>query len=140
MPFTGLNSSGDSVIWLLTRYAADADFSLVGRLLTNASRKMLLLVLSMIVPDNRVITAYRCHPYAVMRGGTITGVIAELLGRQDDMPRAKGKGGSMHIFTPFSWELLPSVAHLALSISLVVIRFLSRYVHWYITYYIGMHP
>ena len=51
-----------------------------------------------IVPDDRVATAYRCHPYAAMRGGTIKGVIAELLGRQDGMSR--GKGGSIHIFTP----------------------------------------
>lgn len=47
---------------------------------------------------DRLITAYRCHPYAVLRGGTIKGVIAELLGRQDGM--SNGKGGSMHIFTP----------------------------------------
>jgi hypothetical protein len=33
-----------------------------------------------------------------MRGGTIKGVIGELLGRQDGM--SHGKGGSMHIFTP----------------------------------------
>jgi len=51
-----------------------------------------------ITPDDRVITAYRCHPFAVMRGGTIKGVIAELLGRQAGM--SNGKGGSMHIFTP----------------------------------------
>ncbi|KAG0707848.1 dehydrogenase E1 component-domain-containing protein [Suillus ampliporus] len=51
-----------------------------------------------IKPEDRVITAYRCHPFAVMRGGTIKGVIAELLGRQDGM--SHGKGGSMHIFTP----------------------------------------
>ncbi|KAF9053499.1 mitochondrial pyruvate dehydrogenase E1 component beta subunit [Panaeolus papilionaceus] len=51
-----------------------------------------------ITKQDRIITAYRCHPYAVMRGGTIKGVIAELLGRQDGMSR--GKGGSMHIFTP----------------------------------------
>lgn len=70
-----------------------------------------------------MITAYRCHPFAVLRGGTIKGVIAELLGqflfrnpyqpyslvlirlirygfatgRQDGM--SSGKGGSMHIFT-----------------------------------------
>ncbi|GAA95667.1 uncharacterized protein L969DRAFT_45536 [Mixia osmundae IAM 14324] len=52
---------------------------------------------SAIKPDDKVITAYRCHPFAVMRGGTVKGVIAELLGRQDGM--SHGKGGSMHIFT-----------------------------------------
>jgi len=51
-----------------------------------------------ITKDDRVITAYRCHPFAVMRGGTIKGVLAELLGRQAGM--SHGKGGSMHIFTP----------------------------------------
>ena len=30
--------------------------------------------------DDRVITAYRCHTFAVMRGGTIKGVLAELMG------------------------------------------------------------
>lgn len=30
--------------------------------------------------EDRVITSYRCHPFAVLRGGTIKGVIAELLG------------------------------------------------------------
>ncbi|KAG8983506.1 alpha subunit of pyruvate dehydrogenase [Tulasnella sp. 427] len=53
---------------------------------------------SAITSDDRVITSYRCHPFAVLRGGTIKGVIAELLGRQDGM--SNGKGGSMHIFTP----------------------------------------
>jgi len=48
-------------------------------------------------PNDKLITAYRCHPFAVMRGGTIKGVIAELLGRVDGM--SHGKGGSMHIFT-----------------------------------------
>ncbi|KAF8967242.1 mitochondrial pyruvate dehydrogenase E1 component beta subunit [Flammula alnicola] len=51
-----------------------------------------------IAKNDRVITAYRCHPYAVMRGGSIKGVIGELLGRQIGM--SHGKGGSMHIFTP----------------------------------------
>ncbi|KAF8634533.1 hypothetical protein AX15_000832 [Amanita polypyramis BW_CC] len=51
-----------------------------------------------ITTQDRVITAYRCHPFAVMRGGSITGVLGELLGRQVGMSR--GKGGSMHIFTP----------------------------------------
>ncbi|EIM89567.1 pyruvate dehydrogenase e1 component alpha subunit [Stereum hirsutum FP-91666 SS1] len=51
-----------------------------------------------ITPEDLVITSYRCHPFAVLRGGTITGVLAELLGRQGGM--SNGKGGSMHIFTP----------------------------------------
>ncbi|KIP08713.1 hypothetical protein PHLGIDRAFT_87730 [Phlebiopsis gigantea 11061_1 CR5-6] len=50
-----------------------------------------------ITPDDKVITAYRCHPFAVLRGGSIKGVVAELLGRQGGM--SHGKGGSMHIFT-----------------------------------------
>ena len=48
--------------------------------------------------EDQLITSYRCHPFAVLRGGTVKGVIAELLGRQDGM--SNGKGGSMHIFTP----------------------------------------
>jgi len=47
--------------------------------------------------EDKVITSYRCHPFAVLRGGTVKGVIAELLGRKDGM--SHGKGGSMHIFT-----------------------------------------
>ncbi|KAI0045370.1 pyruvate dehydrogenase e1 component alpha subunit [Auriscalpium vulgare] len=52
---------------------------------------------SEITKEDLVITAYRCHPFAVLRGGTITGVLGELLGRQVGM--SNGKGGSMHIFT-----------------------------------------
>lgn len=70
---------------------------------------------SAITPKDRVITAYRCHPFAVLRGGTIKGVIAELLGEFEDSysiaflynffmlgrqaGMSYGKGGSMHIFT-----------------------------------------
>ena len=36
---------------------------------------------SAINKDDRVITAYRCHAFAVMRGGTIKGVLAELMGQ-----------------------------------------------------------
>lgn len=46
---------------------------------------------------DQVITGYRCHPFVVLRGGTITQVLAELLGRQNGI--SHGKGGSMHMFT-----------------------------------------
>ncbi|PWW74868.1 hypothetical protein C7212DRAFT_364908 [Tuber magnatum] len=50
-----------------------------------------------ITPDDQVITAYRCHGFALMRGASVKSVIAELLGRREGI--AYGKGGSMHMFT-----------------------------------------
>ncbi|KAI5787063.1 dehydrogenase E1 component-domain-containing protein [Geopyxis carbonaria] len=47
--------------------------------------------------EDNVITAYRCHGFAYLRGATIKSVVAELLGRRDGI--AYGKGGSMHMFT-----------------------------------------
>ena len=49
-----------------------------------------------ITRDDAIITAYRCHGFTYMRGGTIKQVIAELLGRKDGI--SFGKGGSMHMF------------------------------------------
>ncbi|KAH0565635.1 alpha subunit of pyruvate dehydrogenase [Trichoglossum hirsutum] len=46
--------------------------------------------------DDPVITAYRCHGFALMRGGTVKSIIGELLGRREGI--AYGKGGSMHMF------------------------------------------
>jgi len=53
---------------------------------------------SAITPNDQLITSYRCHPFAVLRGGSVKGVLSELLGRQAGM--SNGKGGSMHMFTP----------------------------------------
>ncbi|KAH7110555.1 dehydrogenase E1 component-domain-containing protein [Dendryphion nanum] len=47
---------------------------------------------------DHVITAYRCHGFAMMRGGTVKSIIGELLGRREGI--AYGKGGSMHMFAP----------------------------------------
>ncbi|KAI0911566.1 dehydrogenase E1 component-domain-containing protein [Ustulina deusta] len=44
-----------------------------------------------------VITAYRCHGFALMRGANVRSIIGELLGRREGI--AYGKGGSMHMFT-----------------------------------------
>ncbi|CAI4217992.1 unnamed protein product [Parascedosporium putredinis] len=50
-----------------------------------------------ITKEDDVITAYRCHGFAYMRGAAVSSVIGELLGRRQGI--AYGKGGSMHMFT-----------------------------------------
>ncbi|KXJ97200.1 dehydrogenase E1 component-domain-containing protein [Microdochium bolleyi] len=47
--------------------------------------------------EDDIITAYRCHGFAMMRGGSVRSIIGELLGRREGI--AYGKGGSMHMFT-----------------------------------------
>jgi pyruvate dehydrogenase E1 component subunit alpha len=52
--------------------------------------------LSMLRPDDYVITTYRDHGQALARGITPRAVMAELFGKEDGCSR--GKGGSMHLF------------------------------------------
>ena len=52
--------------------------------------------LSLLRPDDYVITTYRDHGQALARGITPRAIMAELFGRQDGCSR--GKGGSMHMF------------------------------------------
>ncbi|EPE08834.1 pyruvate dehydrogenase e1 component subunit alpha [Ophiostoma piceae UAMH 11346] len=49
-----------------------------------------------ITPEDDVITAYRCHGFAYMRGASVSKIVGELLGRQGGI--AYGRGGSMHMF------------------------------------------
>ncbi|OBT50699.1 pyruvate dehydrogenase E1 component subunit alpha [Pseudogymnoascus sp. 24MN13] len=49
-----------------------------------------------ITKSDDVITAYRCHGYALMRGASVKSIIGERLGRREGI--AHGKGGSMHMF------------------------------------------
>ncbi len=49
-----------------------------------------------ITPDDDVITSYRCHGFAYMRGSAVRKIIGELLGRAGGI--AYGRGGSMHMF------------------------------------------
>ncbi|EXJ95476.1 pyruvate dehydrogenase E1 component subunit alpha [Capronia coronata CBS 617.96] len=51
-----------------------------------------------ITKADAIITAYRCHGFALMRGGTVKSIIGELLGHREGI--AHGKGGSMHMFAP----------------------------------------
>ena len=47
-------------------------------------------------PDDKFITAYRCHALAIAKGVTPKATMAELYGKATGC--SKGKGGSMHIF------------------------------------------
>ncbi|EEB06935.1 pyruvate dehydrogenase e1 component alpha subunit Pda1 [Schizosaccharomyces japonicus yFS275] len=51
-----------------------------------------------IEPEDKIITSYRCHGLAYMRGVAVRAIIGELLGREVGV--SKGKGGSMHMFGP----------------------------------------
>ncbi|KAF9103075.1 alpha subunit of pyruvate dehydrogenase [Mortierella sp. AM989] len=53
---------------------------------------------SALTKEDNIITAYRCHGFTYMRGGSIVSILAELLGRKAGI--SGGKGGSMHMFTP----------------------------------------
>ena len=47
--------------------------------------------------NDSVITAYRAHGWTYVMGVSLLGVLAELTGRKSGC--AKGKGGSMHMYT-----------------------------------------
>ncbi|ORX56304.1 hypothetical protein DM01DRAFT_1285383 [Hesseltinella vesiculosa] len=51
---------------------------------------------SAIEHTDHVITAYRCHGFTYMRGGSIPSILGELMGKEVGI--SKGKGGSMHMF------------------------------------------
>ena len=52
--------------------------------------------ISLLRPDDYIITTYRDHGQALARGMSSRAVMAELFGRSDGC--ARGKGGSMHMF------------------------------------------
>jgi pyruvate dehydrogenase E1 component alpha subunit len=54
-------------------------------------------VQSVLDPDDQVITGYRDHGHMLAAGMTSRGVMAELTGREGGY--ARGKGGSMHMFS-----------------------------------------
>jgi pyruvate dehydrogenase E1 component alpha subunit len=52
--------------------------------------------LSVLRPDDAILTSYRDHVHAIVKGCDPGRVMAELFGRRDGI--SKGKGGSMHLF------------------------------------------
>lgn len=53
-------------------------------------------ITAIIKPEDKVITAYRCHGWTYLMGATIKSVLCELTGRKSGC--ARGKGGSMHMY------------------------------------------
>lgn len=53
---------------------------------------------AMLGKDDQVITAYRVHGWALVRGSSVKQVLSELTGRSSGTTR--GKGGSMHLYRP----------------------------------------
>lgn len=53
-------------------------------------------VMAALDPDDSVVTTYREHGHALLRGVPATSVMAEMFGRIDGCSR--GRGGSMHLF------------------------------------------
>jgi pyruvate dehydrogenase E1 component alpha subunit len=53
---------------------------------------------SAITQIDHLVTSYRCHVHAMLFGETPKAILAELFGKKDGS--SKGKGGSMHIFSP----------------------------------------
>lgn len=51
---------------------------------------------STLSPEDQVISAYRVHGWALVRGATVREVLSELTGRSTGTTR--GKGGSMHLY------------------------------------------
>ncbi|RKP31439.1 hypothetical protein METBISCDRAFT_30153 [Metschnikowia bicuspidata] len=51
-----------------------------------------------ITPQDTVITSYRCHGFAYMRGASVRSILGELMGKRSGV--SHGKGGSMHMFAP----------------------------------------
>jgi len=49
-------------------------------------------------PDDKLLTSYRSHGFALARGTSPEAVMAELFGREDGC--AAGRGGSMHLLDP----------------------------------------
>lgn len=51
-----------------------------------------------ITKEDTVITSYRCHGFAYLRGASVKEVLGELMGKRNGV--SYGKGGSMHMFAP----------------------------------------
>jgi len=51
-----------------------------------------------ITKEDTVITSYRCHGFAYLRGASVKEVLGELMGKRNGI--SYGKGGSMHMFAP----------------------------------------
>ncbi|HEU4658684.1 MAG TPA: thiamine pyrophosphate-dependent enzyme [Capillimicrobium sp.] len=76
-------------------------------------------------PEDKLITSYRSHGFALARGTSPEAVMAELFGREDGC--AAGRGGSMHLLDPGrgylgGWGIVAGQLPIAVGVALAAVK------------------
>lgn len=76
-------------------------------------------------PEDKLVTSYRSHGFALARGTSAKAVMAELFGREDGC--AAGRGGSMHVLDPSrgyygGWGIVAGQLPIATGIALAAVK------------------
>jgi pyruvate dehydrogenase E1 component alpha subunit len=76
-------------------------------------------------PDDKLLTSYRSHGFALARGTSPEAVMAELFGREDGC--AAGRGGSMHLLDPGrgylgGWGIVAGQLPIATGVALAAVK------------------
>ena len=82
-------------------------------------------VASAMAPDDKLLTSYRSHGFALARGTSPEAVMAELFGREDGC--AAGRGGSMHLLDPSrgylgGWGIVGGQLPIATGVALAAVK------------------
>jgi pyruvate dehydrogenase E1 component alpha subunit len=82
-------------------------------------------VVNAMLPDDLLVTGYRCHGFALARGVAPEAVMAELFGRADGC--AHGRGGSMHLLDVDrgfygGWGIVAGQLPVATGLALALVR------------------
>ncbi len=82
-------------------------------------------LVSAMTPDDKLLTSYRSHGFALARGTSAESVMAELFGREDGC--AAGRGGSMHLLDPSrgylgAWGIVAGQLPIATGVALAAVK------------------